>query len=82
MLNKIEGTVQNLAGRVQDALGSATGDKRTQLEGKARQLGGKAQSGYGEVLSQVRHRVSKNPIGALAVVGAAAFAFAALKSKR
>lgn len=82
MFEKAEGTLQNIAGRVQDAVGGATGDTSTQVEGKARQLAGKAQQSYGDVLNQVRESAVTNPVGTLAVVAGAGFLLGALWAKR
>lgn len=82
MFEKAEGTMQNIAGRIQDAVGGATGDTSTQLEGKTRQLAGKAQQSYGDVLNQVRESAVTNPIGTLAVVAGVGFILGALWAKR
>lgn len=81
MFEKTEGTAQNLAGKVQDAVGGMTGDAGTQFEGKARQVAGKAQQSYGEALDQVRDTTSNNPITTLAIVAAVSFVVGALWSK-
>ncbi|KQP22463.1 CsbD family protein [Pseudorhodoferax sp. Leaf267] len=82
MLEQAEGTVQNIAGRVQDAFGAATGDTDTQLEGKARQAAGKAQQVYGEVLDTVREQAVANPLGTVALVAGAGFVLGALWARR
>lgn len=82
MFEKAEGAVQNIAGRIQDAVGAATGDSSTQLEGKARQMAGKAQQGYGEVLDQVRESAVTNPVATVAVVAGVGFILGALWAKR
>ena len=48
--NKVEGTVRDAAGKVQDAVGGLTGDAKTQVEGKARQVYGQAQANYGDAM--------------------------------
>lgn len=82
MFEKTEGTMQNLAGKVQEGVGSATGDVGTQLEGKARQVSGKVQQSYGEALEQVRDVAAGNPIATLATVAAVSFVIGAIWSKR
>ncbi len=82
MFEKAEGTMQNIAGRIQDAVGGATGDTSTQLEGKTRQLAGKAQQSYGDVLNQVRESALTNPIGTLAVAAGAGFIIGAIWARR
>jgi uncharacterized protein YjbJ (UPF0337 family) len=82
MFEKTEGTMQNIAGRMQDAFGAATGDAGTQLEGKARQAAGRAQQSYGDVLNQVRESAVANPAGTIAVVAGVGFLLGALWAKR
>lgn len=78
MFEKTEGTVQKLAGHVQDAFGAATGDAGLQTEGKARQFAGKAQETYGDALNQVRESAVANPLATLAVVAGVGFLLGAL----
>ena len=82
MFEKAEGTLQNIAGHVQDAVGGATGDTSIQAEGKARQLAGKAQQTYGDVLNQVRESAVTNPVGTIAIAAGAGFVLGALFAKR
>lgn len=82
MFKKTEGTIQNLAGKAQDAIGDATGDAGMQVEGKARQVAGKAQQTYGEALDQVRDATTNHPVTTLAVVSAVSFFLGAIWSKR
>ncbi|KQM78205.1 CsbD family protein [Xylophilus sp. Leaf220] len=82
MLEQTEGTVQKLAGRVQDAVGGLTGDTGTQAEGKARQVAGKVQETYGEALNQVRESAVANPLATLAIVAGIGFVLGAVWSKR
>jgi len=82
MLDQAEGTVKNIAGRVQEAFGEATGNAGTQLEGKARQVAGKAQQTYGEVLDTVRESAVANPMGTIAAAAGIGFLLGALWSRR
>ncbi|OTP80107.1 CsbD family protein [Caballeronia sordidicola] len=65
--DQIEGTVKNVAGKVQDAAGGLTGDTGLQAEGKMRQIAGKVQSQYGESMDQVVESTKNNPVGALLI---------------
>lgn len=65
--NQLEGTLNNAAGKVQDAAGGLTGDLGLQGEGKVRQLAGKVQSQYGDTVDQVAESARNNPVGALLV---------------
>ncbi|HZZ11876.1 MAG TPA: CsbD family protein [Paraburkholderia sp.] len=65
--NQVEGTVNDAAGKVQDAVGGLTGDAALQAEGKARQLAGKAQATYGDSVEQIAETARNNPVGALLI---------------
>jgi uncharacterized protein YjbJ (UPF0337 family) len=83
MFNKTEGAFQNIAGRVQEAFGAATGDTSTEYEGKARRAAGGAQYGYGRVVEELREAAVKNPVGTVAVVAGVFFLVGAIwASKR
>jgi len=82
MFNKTEGAFQNIAGRVQEAFGAATGDIGTRYEGKARRVAGGAQYGYGRIVDELRESAVKNPIGTVAIVAGVFFVFGAIWSKR
>lgn len=82
MFEKTEGTLQDIAGRVQDAYGHATGDTATQMEGKARQAAGRAQQTYGDVLNQVRESAVQNPLGTAAAFAGVGFVLGALWARR
>jgi uncharacterized protein YjbJ (UPF0337 family) len=82
MFEKAEGTVKEIAGRMQEAVGQATDDESTRFEGQKRQLLGKAQQGYGDVLNQVRESAVTNPVATLAIIAGAGFILGALWSRR
>ncbi|RYX96000.1 MAG: CsbD family protein [Comamonadaceae bacterium] len=82
MFEKAEGTVRNLAGHVQEAVGNATGDASTQADGKANQFVGKAQETYGELLNDFRKCAVANPVSTVAVVAGIAFVLGALSTRR
>jgi len=82
MFNKNEGFVQNVAGRVQEAFGSATGDTSTQLGGKARRAVGAAQYGLSDFVDEVRDVASKNPVETVAIVAGVCFVLGAIWSRR
>jgi len=82
MFEQAEGTAQKIAGQVQKAFGSATGDIGNQAAGRARQAAGSAQEAYGEVLDQVRKSAVANPVLTVVVVAGLALALGALLSKR
>ncbi len=78
MLEQAEGTVQKIAGRVQDAVGAVTGDADNQAEGKARQVAGSVQQTYGKALDQVRETAVTNPVATIAAVAGIGFVLGAL----
>jgi uncharacterized protein YjbJ (UPF0337 family) len=65
--SQFEGSVKDVAGKVQDAVGGLTGDLDLQAEGKVRQLAGKAQAKYGGSVDQVAETARNNPLGALLI---------------
>jgi uncharacterized protein YjbJ (UPF0337 family) len=46
--DRISGTAKNIAGNVQEAYGSVTGDREQQVRGKAKQAEGTMQDLYGQ----------------------------------
>ena len=87
-LNRVEGSVKNLAGKAEQAFGEATGDHSTEARGHARQAEVAAQNLYGEALDQIKcagdevtKAVERNPIGALLVAGAIGYIFAAISRR-
>jgi uncharacterized protein YjbJ (UPF0337 family) len=47
--DRVIGNAKNVGGRVEEGLGRATGDVKSQLQGKAKQVEGAAQVVYGQV---------------------------------
>ena len=47
--NQIKGTAKDVAGKVQEQVGNATGDTTQQVKGLAKQVEGKVQKGVGNV---------------------------------
>jgi len=78
----IKGSMQDIAGRVQDAVGGATADPALQVEGKFRQAAGRFQQNYGEVLDQFRESAVRNPALTLGVVAGVAFCLGAYWARR
>ena len=52
--NRVEGTVRNLGGKVQEGAGRVTGDAKTRAEGMANQAMGAAQDLYGQTADVAR----------------------------
>ncbi|MET0186475.1 CsbD family protein [Schauerella aestuarii] len=84
-LNRLEGTVKDLAGRAEQAYGEAAGDAKRESRGYARQAEGRVQSAYGQTIDQVRdaacevsRAVERNPLGAVLVAGAVGYVLALL----
>jgi uncharacterized protein YjbJ (UPF0337 family) len=46
--DRISGSAKNIGGQVEEGFGRATGDVKTQLQGKARQMEGTLQDVYGQ----------------------------------
>ena len=47
--DRVTGTVKTVAGKLEEGLGSATGDAKSQVQGKMKQAEGNAQDVYGQV---------------------------------
>ncbi len=82
MLEQAEGTFHKIAGRVQDAIGGAAGDRSLQLEGKARQAAGSVEQTAAEAVDVLRDAVSRNPVLAAAVLAGALFLVGAALARR
>jgi uncharacterized protein YjbJ (UPF0337 family) len=76
--DQLEGAAQQVAGKVQDAVGALTGDESTQAEGKARQALGSLQQTYGETVDNVRLAVASQPIQGVLIAAAVGFVLGAL----
>ena len=53
--NRLEGTVRNVGGKVQEGVGRATGDTKSRVEGAMNQAAGTAQDLYGQSADVARH---------------------------
>lgn len=80
--HEVEGTVRNVAGKIEDAAGALTGDPAMQVQGKVRQLAGSAQAKAGETLDDVREQVASRPIGSMLIAAGVAFVLGALWARR
>lgn len=52
--DRVEGSGKNLGGKVKEAFGKATGDAKTESEGKSDQAKGKVQNAIGGIKDAVR----------------------------
>lgn len=82
MENQIKGAAQDVGGKIQDAVGGATGDTLLQVKGKIRQAAGAVQQSYGDALDTVRSTTISNPIGMLAAVASISFVLGILWARR
>lgn len=81
-MESTKGSIQDIAGKVQDAVGGATGDVGMQAEGTLRQAAGKLQETYGDALEGLRKAVVENPLATLAAVAGIGFVLGALWARR
>ena len=51
--NRVEGTIRNMGGKVQEGLGRVAGDAKTQAQGVINQASGAAQDLYGQAKDTV-----------------------------
>ena len=56
--DRIKGAATNVGGKVKDAVGSFTGDTKTQAEGKTDQVSGQLQNAYGSAKDSADEVVS------------------------
>jgi uncharacterized protein YjbJ (UPF0337 family) len=62
--NRLEGTARNLRGKIEEGVGRATGDAKTQGKGMADQVAGAAQDAYGQAADAtqwVRNAIETQP---------------------
>lgn len=52
--DRTEGSAKNIGGKVKEAVGKATGDSKTEAEGKTDQVKGKAQNTFGGAKDKLR----------------------------
>lgn len=57
--DRIEGTLKNAGGHVQDAVGGLTGDDKTQAKGKLNEVSGTIQDTVGKVKGQAQEAYGK-----------------------
>ena len=76
--DKVEGTVKEMVGKVQDAAGDLLGETGTQAAGKARELSGRAQQLYADTTDIVRNKTVDSPFTALAVAAGLGFLLGAI----
>ena len=80
--NEVEGTIRNVAGKIEDAAGVLGGDTEHQIKGKARQVAGSAQAKAGEVLDDVRDFAAQKPVGTVLIAAGVAFVLGMLFARR
>jgi uncharacterized protein YjbJ (UPF0337 family) len=80
--NVVEGTIENLGGKVEEAAGYVTGDPAARVEGKVRQVAGKAQTAYGKAADRVQEAARHQPLPALMLAGIAGFVLGRLTAAR
>lgn len=64
--NRVDGTIKNVTGKVQEAAGNVFGDNETEARGQANQFAGEVQSSYGEALDTVRDLAADRPMTTIA----------------
>ncbi|MBB6244486.1 uncharacterized protein YjbJ (UPF0337 family) [Rhodanobacter sp. MP1X3] len=71
--DQVEGTVNKVAGRIQDAAGALTGDADQQVKGKARAAAGDVQAKAGDMVERVREWAADRPLNAVLITAGLAF---------
>jgi uncharacterized protein YjbJ (UPF0337 family) len=67
MSDRVEGTARDFGGRVQEAVGSMTGDAKTQAQGLYNQAAGQAQQYTGQFTDMVKAQPLTATLVALAI---------------
>jgi uncharacterized protein YjbJ (UPF0337 family) len=80
--DQVEGTVNNVAGRIQDAAGALAGDADQQVRGKARAAAGDVQAKAGDVVERLREWASDRPLNAVLITAGLAFLLGRLTATR
>ena len=87
--NVVEGTVENIGGKVEEAAGYVTGDPGARVEGMVRQMAGKAQAAYGkasDTVSRTADRLqgatNRQPLPALLFAGMIGFVLGRLTAAK
>jgi uncharacterized protein YjbJ (UPF0337 family) len=75
-----EGTLREVSGHVQEAVGGLLGDTGAQLSGKAKELGGKAQKLSADFAEIVRDTTAERPLMALGIAAAVGFVLGMLRA--
>ena len=55
--NRISGAAKNIAGKMEEGLGRATGDAKTKVQGQARQAEGSIQELYGKAVDSAEDTI-------------------------
>lgn len=82
MFEQAQGTVNEIAGKVEGAFGRATNDTSVEVEGQAREAVGKVQQVYGEALDQVRASAVQNPLGTIGIAAGVGLVVGMLLARR
>jgi len=81
--HQMEGTVGNMAGRVQSAAGALSDDPVAEMKGKVRETAGKLQGAYGDAVDtvsdvggSVTRAIQANPLAAILIAGTIGYVLA------
>jgi uncharacterized protein YjbJ (UPF0337 family) len=71
--NVIEGTIENVAGKVEEGAGYLAGDPGARVEGRVRQMAGNAQAAYGRAAENLEQAAKHRPLPALLIAAMVGF---------
>ena len=80
--NRVEGTIRDATGKVEEAASNLTGDARTQARGRAHQVAGQAQDLYGQAIDEVQEFAREQPFVALLIAAGVGFLLGAIFTRR
>lgn len=80
--HQVEGTVDKVTGRIQDAAGALSGNADLQAKGKARAAAGDVQAKAGDVIESVREWAADRPLNKVLIAAGVAFLLGRLTASR
>lgn len=80
--NRVTGAAQDVAGKAEEAFGTATGNWEAEGRGRARQTIGQAQNLYGNAVDAARSYTGEQPLTALLIAGGIGLAIGMLLGRR
>ncbi|NYE30054.1 uncharacterized protein YjbJ (UPF0337 family) [Rhodanobacter sp. K2T2] len=81
-VDQVQGTVNTVAGRIQDAAGALTGDADQQVKGKAHAEAGDVQAKAGDIVERFSEWAAERPVNAVLIAAGVAFLLGRITASR